>query len=76
MTYDEAIERAEDAKRVALAIYADMRELRKGGIWQPARNRRWEQLRQMAHSMSMRYADLRAEAMRIKAAASRIAEAA
>lgn len=67
MTYEEAIERADDARRVALAIYGEMRDLRKGGIWQKDRCRRYEQPRQMAHSMSMRYADMQTEVMRIKA---------
>jgi hypothetical protein len=67
MTYEEAIERADDARRVALAVYAEIRDLRKGGIWQKDGCRRYEQLRQMAHSMSMRHADLQSEAIRIKA---------
>ena len=71
--YEQAIQRAEDAKQSALAVYAFMREFKNGGLWQGPRYRRYEQLRQMAHSMSMRHADLLADAQRIKASEARAA---
>lgn len=69
MTLDQALERAEDSRRVALAIYSEMRELRELGLWNRARNQRYVQMEQLSHAMSFRYADLRAEAMRIEATA-------
>ena len=73
MTIEQALERADDARRVALAIYSEMRELRELGLWNRARNQRYGQMAEMAHALSMRYADLRAEAMRIEAQMERAA---
>ncbi len=67
LTLEQALERAEDAHRVALAIYDEMRALREQGLWNRERNRRWAQLGEQAHAMGMRYADLRADAMMIEA---------
>ena len=67
MNFHQAFERSEDARRVALAIYEEMRELRELGLWNRARNQRYWRMTELAHAMSMRYADLRAEALRIEA---------
>lgn len=65
MTYEEIIQSAEDAKIEAIAIYTEAKVIHET-IWTKRNSKRYNQLIKMAHTMSMRHADLRAMALRIK----------